>query len=83
MGRIIEDESFYGDRPPRIDTCPRQFISAERRTAGPLITRCCLLQDGMEQQDRAVLVPWGSSLHEVRDAIETVIEAEGFTWTPI
>jgi hypothetical protein len=76
-------EAFYGDRPPRIDTCPRQFITAERRNAGPLITRCCLLQQGMEQQNRAVLVPWGSSLHEVREAIETVIEAEGFTWTPI
>lgn len=75
--------SFYGDRPTQIDTCPRQFITAERRTSGPLLTRCCLLQHGMEQQNRAVLVPWGSSLHEVREAIETVIESEGFTWTPI
>lgn len=75
-------EAFYGDRPTRVDTCPRQFIAADRTKSLPLLTRCCLLQQGLEKRDRTVLVPWGSSLREVRTAIEMMIETEGFTWTP-
>ncbi len=75
-------ESFYGYRPTAVDTCPRQFLNAERDADGPTLTRCCLLQHGQEERDRAVLVPWGSSLAEVRDAIAKIVEIEGFVWTP-
>lgn len=74
--------SFYNSSAPTIDTCPRQFLTAERHTAGATLTRCCLLQDRHETSGRAMLVPWGSSLAEVRTAIEILIEAEGFVWTP-
>lgn len=76
-------DSFYDDPPDRVDTCPRRFITASPVSEEPVLTRCCLLQHDMEQHERAVLVPWGSSLHEVRVALETLIETEDISWTPI
>ena len=75
-------ESFYGGAAPRIDTCPRRLLSANPSNTSPTLTRCCLLQQGQERDNRTVLVPWGSSLREVRLALETLIEIEGFEWTP-
>jgi hypothetical protein len=74
---------FYGEEAALIDTCPRRFLTDERDTQGPSLTRCCLLQEGMERRGRTALVPWGSSLHEVRTAIGDLIESEGAVWTPI
>lgn len=74
--------SFYGDKPTRVDTCPRQFLSAARDSDGPTLTRCCLLQHGQEQRGRSMLVPWGSSLAEVREAIESMLKSEEVEWTP-
>jgi hypothetical protein len=76
---------FYGEEAPLIDTCPRRFLADERDGdgEGPTLTRCCLLQEGMERRGRAALVPWGSSLQEVRAAITNLIESEGAVWTPI
>lgn len=73
---------FYGDRAPLIDTCPRRFLSAERDGDGVTLTRCCLLQEGMERRGRTALVPWGSSLGEVRAAILDLVESEELAWTP-
>lgn len=73
---------FYDEPATAIDTCPRRFLNAERDQAGPTLTRCCLLQEGMESRGRTVLVPWGSSLAEVGAAIHQSLDAEGFQWTP-
>ncbi|MDH3756194.1 MAG: hypothetical protein OEU32_20200 [Acidimicrobiia bacterium] len=75
-------EWFYGSIPPTVDTCPRRFLSPQRDAGGPTLTRCCLLQEGIESRGRSVLVAWGSSLGDVRTAIETLVDIEGFTWTP-
>lgn len=85
LGCTRSDEihaSFYGHRATRVDTCPRQFLCDDRESKTTTLTRCCLLQEGSEQRSRTVLVPWGSSLDEVRAAIEDLIEREGVPWSP-
>ncbi len=74
---------FYSADVPSIDTCPRQFLGVERDADGATLTRCCLLQQGLELSGRAVLVPWGSSLAEVGAALDRLIAQEGLVWTPI
>ena len=75
-------EWFYGTPARSIDTCPRRFLCDERDAAGTTLTRCCLLQDGLEQQRRTVVVPWGATLAEVRGGLLAVIASERFAWTP-
>lgn len=71
---------FYGDEPPRVDICPRRRAdevglgsdgsSTATRGVPPLtLTKCCLLERGVEFSDRTATVPWGSSLDEVRSAL--------------
>ena len=73
---------FYGDEPDTVDTCPRRLLSPERDAASVTLTRCCLLQEGFERRGRTAIVPWGSSLNEVRAAIVDLAATEQVTWTP-
>jgi hypothetical protein len=58
---------FYGDEPERVDICPRQRSVGE---AGDLVlTKCCLLERGMEADGAVAVVPWGSKLDEIRTAM--------------
>jgi hypothetical protein len=74
---------FYGDTPPMVDTCPRRFLAGESPANRPVLSRCCLLEEGVEPYRDDVLVPWGSSLEEVRQAVELVVERAGVAWTRI
>ncbi|WP_198545805.1 DUF7714 family protein [Actinacidiphila yeochonensis] len=57
---------FYGDEPPRVDICPRRLPTS----AGELrLTKCCLLERGVEYEEGTAVVPWGANLDEVRDAL--------------
>lgn len=58
---------FYGDEPERVDLCPRQRPHAS--DAGPTLTKCCLLERGIEVSDGVAVVPWGANLDEVRAAL--------------
>lgn len=58
-------EHFYGDEPPRVDICPR----ATRDLSEPTLAKCCLLERGVEFEDAAAIVPWGSNLDEIRLAL--------------
>jgi len=70
---------FYGDEPPRVDICPRQRAGEVGAGAEPstwpagtptlTLTKCCLLERGVEFSDRTAVVPWGSNLDEVRSAL--------------
>jgi hypothetical protein len=73
---------FYGSTPDRVDICPRQWLASDDPDTRTL-TRCCLLQEGVETTGDATVVPWGASLAEVRAAIETVIDRAGVAWTHI
>ena len=63
-------EHFYGDDPPRVDLCPRQ------RQAPPgavTLTKCCLLERGLEVDGHAAVVPWGANLDEVREGLRRLV----------
>ncbi|CAD0186831.1 hypothetical protein RUESEDTHA_03742 [Ruegeria sp. THAF57] len=74
---------FYKKPPDLVDTCPRKFLPQLSQSDGPVLTRCCLLQEGIEDRADAVFVPWGASLDEVRDAIELIVEQTGVAWSHI
>ena len=49
----------------RVDFCPRAVAAAGGRT----LIKCCLLERGIEQMGSTVIVPWGATLEEVRQAL--------------
>lgn len=57
---------FYGDEPRQVDICPRA-----RPATGdaPTLAKCCLLERGIEFTGSTAIVPWGSNLDEVRQAL--------------
>jgi len=58
---------FYGDEPPRVELCPRRRSTGSG--AEPVLTKCCLLERGVEAAGQVAVVPWGSNLDEVRLAL--------------
>ena len=72
---------FYDAEAESVDTCPKQFLASGGGEA--LLTRCCMLQEGMEQQGQTTIVPWGSTLAEVRAGLESVVRSADFAWTPV
>lgn len=63
---------FYGDEPVTIDTCPRNHPGDP--AGRPTLTRCCLLEHGIERTDDGVVVPWGATLGEVRDGLVAALD---------
>jgi hypothetical protein len=72
--RAIHDW-FYDGEAPVVDICPRNLArpaAAER--AGPVLTKCCLLEDRILVEDGLVVVPWGASLNQVADGLARALE---------
>ncbi len=61
---------FYGRDAPTRDFCPRQRATDDGKV---VLTKCCLLESGMEVRDTVVYVPWGSTLAGVREGLEAAI----------
>lgn len=62
---------FYGDEPAQVDFCPNRRSSS--LAGDPLVlTKCCLLERGVEVRGRTAIVPWGSNLDEVRLALRLI-----------
>jgi hypothetical protein len=70
---------FYGDDPPYLEMCPHELVVPGD---GPVLTKCCLLEERIERDGLVVRVPWGATLAEVRAGIETVIAAVEPTGAP-
>jgi hypothetical protein len=70
---------FYGDDPPYLEMCPHELVIPG---AGPVLTKCCQLEDRIERDGLVVRVPWGATLAEVRAGIETMVAAVEPTWAP-
>jgi len=78
--RAIHDW-FYGDEVPQVDMCPRNLASPgqaspdQASTAGPLLTKCCLLEDRVASDGDTVVVPWGASLAQIKEGLRLVVAA--------
>jgi hypothetical protein len=69
---------FYGRGAPGPDTCPRTLAA----TRGPLLTKCCLLEDRIEIDGDVAVVPWGASLEQVRHALVALARRCDPAWAP-
>ena len=69
---------FYGRGAPGPDTCPRALASG----SGPLLTKCCLLEDRTEIDGDVAVVPWGASLEQVRQALAELARRWDPAWAP-
>jgi hypothetical protein len=75
-------EWFYGDVPQTVDTCPRRLFAGRGPGDGPLLTKCCLLEDDNADEPGMAVVPWGASLDLVRRALGRLAAAEEPAWAP-
>jgi len=62
---------FYGDAPAQVDFCPNKRAAALSPDA-LVLTKCCLLERGVEESGNTAIVPWGSNLDEVRLALRLI-----------
>lgn len=69
---------FYGRGAPGPDTCPRALAP----TVGPLLTKCCLLEDRIDLDGDVAVVPWGASLAQVGDALRALARRSDPAWAP-
>jgi hypothetical protein len=67
---------FYGEPAPIRDFCPRRIATS---LGTVVLTKCCLLESGMEVSATTVCVPWGSTLDGVRAGIEAAVALSGST----
>lgn len=69
-------EHFYGDDPPRVDLCPRRRVEGGPEpapAAGVTLTKCCLIERGLEVAGQVAVVPWGTTLDEIRDGLRQLL----------
>jgi hypothetical protein len=67
---------FYGDEPPQVDLCPRARLAADtafRAGEERALIKCCLIERGLEFDDRSAVVPWGANLDEIRAGLRTLL----------
>jgi hypothetical protein len=63
---------FYGDEPERVDLCPRNRVLG----GGAVLTKCCLIERGLEVDGDTAVVPWGANLDEVREGLRRLLMSE-------
>ena len=61
-------DHFYLTEPARVDLCPKARAGLGH-PGGPVLTKCCLLERGIEVHGSTAVVPWGANLDEVRAAL--------------
>ena len=64
---------LYGTEPAgRVEMCPRVHAGVPD---GPTLVKCCLRERGIEVDGELVVVPWGATLEEVREALRLLVPA--------
>lgn len=71
---------FYGEDAPYVEMCPRELA---RPSEIPTLTKCCMLEFGVERDGDVVIVPWGASLEEIREGLRIVMEVAEPAWEPV
>jgi hypothetical protein len=63
-----------------VDLCPRARVLAGRAAGGAAgegvgvtLTKCCLIERGLEVVDGMAVVPWGANLDEVREGLRKLL----------
>lgn len=70
----------YGGAPTQVvDTCPARLAGSD---VLPTLTKCCLLERGVQVGEGVVTVPWGATLEEVREALQAITRVMEPTWAP-
>lgn len=69
----------YGGEVPYVEMCPREILIARGGPDEPTLTKCCLLEEQIEQAGKMVVVPWGATLGHVRAGLEQLMAA-GPSW---
>lgn len=71
---------FYGDEPPRVDLCPRKRVEARGAgggvptvEGGMTLAKCCLIERGLDVGGDLAVVPWGTTLDEIRQALRQLL----------
>jgi hypothetical protein len=70
---------FYGAEPSYVEMCPRELT---RPTEVPTLTKCCMLEVGVEQEGNLTVVPWGATLDEVREGLRILLRTAEPAWAP-
>lgn len=72
-------QHFYGTQPRRVDICPRArgagnpgLLRDPGLPGERVLTKCCLLERGIEVDGTTAVVPWGANLDEVRTALRAI-----------
>jgi hypothetical protein len=63
-------QHFYGAEPRRVDLCPK--VRAATLPGPRVLTKCCLLERGVQVNGTTAVVPWGANLDEVRSALRVL-----------
>jgi hypothetical protein len=71
---------FYGRDADGLDMCPRRLASG---MDGPVLAKCCLLEHDVQHEGDRVIVPWGASLAEVRQALAALVREAEPDWSPV
>ncbi|HEX6207087.1 MAG TPA: hypothetical protein VF058_01900 [Actinomycetota bacterium] len=71
---------FYDEDAPYVEMCPRELT---RPSEVPTLTKCCMLEFGVERDGSMVVVPWGASLEEIRKGLRIVMEVAEPAWEPV
>jgi hypothetical protein len=61
---------FYGDEPPAVEICPRELATPG---PDPVLTKCCQLEEGIDQDASMTIVPWGATLEEVHAGLRQLV----------
>ena len=73
-------QHFYGEQPQSVELCPkaRAAVPAAPGPAAPgpattrVLTKCCMLERGVQVDGGTAVVPWGANLDEVRAALRAI-----------
>ncbi len=71
----------YGAPAPRTELCPRVLAGRRVAEGTPVLTKCCLLEEGFEREGATVVVPWGATLAQVREGLAAL--AEQVAWAHV
>jgi hypothetical protein len=71
---------FYGDDPPSVEMCPRELTPPSDVAT---LTKCCMLEFGVQREGNLVVVPWGASLDEIREGLRALLWVVEPAWEPV